>query len=49
MKGIDQQVFETLPQPPAEAQHLSQQLVDLIRSEMHAQGGQITFARYMEL
>ncbi|THF62842.1 class I SAM-dependent methyltransferase [Pseudothauera nasutitermitis] len=38
-----------LPQPSADALAQSARLVDLLRAEIHAAGGWISFARYMEL
>ena len=39
----------SLPLPDAQALAHSRQLVELIRAEIEAAGGSITFARYMEL
>ncbi|MBI5430957.1 MAG: SAM-dependent methyltransferase [Nitrosomonadales bacterium] len=39
----------TLPAPSAEAAQHSERLTDFIRNDIAAQGGWITFARYMEL
>ena len=38
-----------LPQPSEDAQASSDALLELIRTEIHTQGGRISFARYMEL
>ena len=39
----------SLPLPDAQALAHSRQLVELIRAEIEAAGGSITFARYKEL
>jgi SAM-dependent MidA family methyltransferase len=41
--------LSSLPPPQPEAQATSEQLIALIRDEIAANGGQISFARYMEL
>ena len=41
--------LSTLPAPPAEAKALSARLEALIRTEIEAAGGWLSFARYMEL
>ncbi|MGA7749800.1 MAG: class I SAM-dependent methyltransferase, partial [Gallionella sp.] len=43
------QPIATLPMPSAEAVQHSARLVELIRRDIAAQGGWISFARYMEL